>query len=77
MAELTTSLAGGMPANLTWGGRVQSGAQGKGRSLPEGFGHMKKRVSQAEKTTSVEGGKPQPCPRDSDSVAQHGCIIRS
>lgn len=50
MAELTTSLARGIPANLTWGG-AQSGAWGKGRSLPEGFGHMKKRVSQAEKTT--------------------------
>lgn len=49
MAELTTSLAGGVPANLTWGG--QSGAWGKRRYLPEGFGHMKKRVSQAEKTT--------------------------
>lgn len=38
---------------------------------------MKKRVLQSEKTACVEGGKPQLCARDSDSVPQHGWILRS
>lgn len=38
---------------------------------------MKKRVLQSEKTACVEGGKPQLCARHSDSVPQHGWIIRS